>query len=597
MIRTRNGRTMLPIPNSGDKLTKELPMSEREGKNLLCYGDNLTFLSDNTFFPDDCIDLIYLDPPFNSQQSYNVLFREASGTPAAAQIKAFVDTWTWDMAANEALTQIHNDTAVPAPLVELMKTFMGFLGASPMMAYLVQMAIRLVHMHRILKPSGSLYLHCDPTASHYLKLVLDAIFGATNFRNEIIWKRSQPKSHTVVRLSRSHDVMLFYAKSQEARFNTPYLPHDPQYVQKFYKHVEPETGRRFMLDNLLNPNKNRPNLTYEFPPGSGTVRVWRWTTDRMLKAWKEGLVVVPKEGGVARYKRYLDEMPGTPATDLWTDIEHLHGSHAESLGYPTQKPVELLARVVRASSNPGDVVLDPFCGCGTTIDAVEMINRENEKQEARRWIGIDITHLSINLIKHRLTRFVPLPEYGVIGEPESVSGAEVLAQDDWSEFECWALGLIGARPIGGKKKKGADRGIDGVRYFVDEMKGKQQVTKTMLVQVKSGHVKAGDIRDFVGTITRDAAEMGVFITLKAPTRPMRTEAGAAGTYTSPWDKQNYPKVQILTIEELLADPQRPNPRCLQIPGGVTGPSHTLPVAPKHKQKRGRQLDFQSSEQD
>ena len=258
----------------------------------------------------------------------------------------------------------------------------------------------------------------------------------------------------------------------------------------------------------------------------------------------------------------------------------------ERLGYPTQKPLALLQRVVRASSNPGDVILDPFCGCGTTIDAVETVNRENPKEPPRRWIGIDITHLSINLIKHRLTRFAPPVTYEVIGEPASVSGAGALAQQDAFQFQFWALGLIGARPMGGKEKKGADQGIDGVRYFMDEMKGKHPVGKTMLVQVKSGKVGSKDIRDFVGTMTREKAEMGVFVTLKDPTKPMRTEAATAGSYTSPWDEQAYPKVQILTIKELLDDSRRPNPRCLLVPGGPT--EHTLPKPQQHKGKRAKQ---------
>jgi len=243
-------------------------------------------------------------------------------------------------------------------------------------------------------------------------------------------------------------------------------------------------------------------------------------------------------------------------------------------------PMALLRRVVESSSVPGDVILDPFCGCGTTIDAVETLNREHPDQPPRRWIGIDITHLSINLIKHRLTRFVPPPEYEVIGEPATRSAAAVLAKDDPFQFQFWALGLIGARPIGGKKKKGADRGMDGVRYFVDEMKNKRPMMKKMLVQVKGGHVKAGDIRDFVGTLTSEKAEMGVFITLEKPTGPMKSAAASAEMYVSPWNGKPFPKVQILTIEELLKDPYKPNPRCLQVPGGTTG--HTLPEVKKHK---------------
>jgi site-specific DNA-methyltransferase (adenine-specific) len=553
-------------------------MPEWDDKNLLCFGDNLEFLRDASLFPDECVDLIYLDPPFNSQQSYNVLFKEATGTPAAAQIKAFEDTWTWDQAANEALTQIHNDPAVPAPLVELMKTFMNFLRPSPMMAYLVQMAIRLVHMHRVLKKTGSLYLHCDPTASHYLKLVLDAIFGPENFGNEVIWKRTSGHSDAK-RYGSVHDTVLFYMKSPQATWNPTYQPYDEKYVEQYYRYTD-EEGRRFMSGDLGASGLQGGGYEYDW---KGIKRVWRLPESSMAELDAQGRIFYTRNG-IPRIKRYLDESKGLPCQDIWGDVEALRSWHKEKMGYPTQKPLELLKRIVAATSNPGDVVLDPFCGCGTTIDAVETLNREAPEAPPRRWIGIDITHLSINLIKHRLTRFDPAPEYEVIGEPASVGGAEALAQHDPFQFQFWALGLVGARPRGQARKKGADQGIDGVRYFQDEQSRGAWVTKTMLVQVKSGKVGAREVRDFVGTITREKAEMGVFLTLAEPTKPMRTEAAAAGMYTSPWDKQNYPKVQILTIGQLLADAHRPNPACLQLPRSG-GTQHTLPDAPKHKRKR------------
>lgn len=584
-------------------------MAEWDDKNLLRYGDNLHFLRDSGLFPDECIDLVYLDPPFNSQQSYNVLFKEAEGTPAAAQIKAFEDTWRWDQTANEALTQIHTDPAVPAPLAELMKTFISFLRPSPMMAYLVQMAIRLVHLHRVLKPTGSLYLHCDPTASHYLKLILDAVFGPRNFRNEIVWQRTISKSLMTRRLAQNHDTLLCYQKTEDATWNNDalFVAYDPDDLDEKtaskYRHRD-EQGRLYRLDSLINPNRNRPNLTYEF---LGVTRVWRWTKDRMQRAYEAGLVVQTAPGRVPQLKRYLDEQRGRPLGDVWTDIAPINSRAQERLGYPTQKPLALLKRIIAASSNPGDVILDPFCGCGTTIDAVETLNREQrgpygrsvppvedqgtaetavprmgETPMPRRWIGIDITHLSINLIKHRLTRFDPLPEYEVVGEPASVNGAAALAQQDPFQFQFWALGLIGARPAGGRKKKGADQGIDGVRYFVDAFKGKRPQFKRMLVQVKSGKVGVRDVRDFRGTLEREGAEMGAFLTLKDPTEPMRKEAAAAGMYTSPWDQHAYSRIQLLTVEQLLADPDTPNPRTLRIPGGTT--QHTLPEAPRHKGK-------------
>jgi DNA modification methylase len=578
-------------------------MADLPDKNLLCYGDNLGFLSDPTFLPDESVDLIYLDPPFNSQQDYNVLFKEAAGTPEAAQIKAFEDTWKWDMQANLALSQIYNDRTVSPALVELMRTFMYFLKTSPMMAYLTQMAIRLVHMHRVLKPTGSLYLHCDPTASHYLKIVLDAIFGPACFQNEIVWKRTSARSDSH-RWNHIHDVILFFSKSRRFTWNTQYIPYDETYLKDFYRQVEPDSGRRFTAGDLTAAGVRHGESGLPWKGIDPTAKGRHWAIPgyvREILGESEKLTVQAgldrlealgrilwpdKEGGVPRFKRYLDEMSGVAIQSIISDIPPISAQSAERMGYPTQKPVELLKRIILASSNRGDVILDPFCGCGTTIDAVEEINREGGRKRRRRWIGIDVTHIAINLIKNRLTRFAPPPEYEVVGEPASAAAAGVLAKEDAYQFQFWALGLIGARPAGGVRKKGADRGIDGVRFFVDEARAGQQVVKKMLVQVKGGHVKSGDIRDFVGTLTRESAEMGAFITLEAPSPAMRAEAASAGMYTSPWDQQAYPKVQIVTVAELLDDPHRPNPRCLQVPGGTS--QHTLPEAPKHKAPPARQ---------
>ena len=561
-------------------------MTEWEGKNLLCYGDNLGFLTDTGLFPDECVDLIYLDPPFNSQQDYNVLFKEATGTPAAAQIKAFEDTWRWDMAANEALTEIHTDAAVPAPLVELMKTFMNFLRPSPMLAYLVQMAIRLVHMHRVLKLTGSLYLHCDPTASHYLKLVLDAIFGPGNFRNEVVWERTTGR-RAARQFGRVHDAILFFGKGTRWSWNEQTVLQDVTTVRG-HDLMRDGDDQPYRMSDLSGAGDGPPRKFGDQLLAPPTGRHWQYDQDGIDRLVEEGRIAFSRTGR-PRLKTYLEDLPGVAVRDVWTDIEPINAAAAERLGYPTQKPLALLKRIVAASSNPGDVVFDPFCGCGTTIDAVETLNRENPEKPPRRWVGIDVTHLAINLIKHRLTRFDPPPQYEILGEPASASGAAALAQDDPFQFQYWALGLIGARPKGGRKKKGADQGIDGVRFFVDEFRNKTRkhaVIKTMLVQVKSGKVSVKDIRDFVGTLAREKAEMGVFVTLAEPTGPMKSEAAAAGTYTSPWDHKPYPKVQIHTIADLLADPYKPNPRCLSVPGGTT--QHTLPEPPKHRGKAADQ---------
>jgi site-specific DNA-methyltransferase (adenine-specific) len=513
--------------------------------NALYYGDNLFVL--RRYIPDESVDLIYLDPPFNSNRSYNVLFKDESSRDSVAQITAFEDTWHWDRTAQATYQELVTN-APSGQISTVVASLRQVLGANQMMAYLVMMAARLIELHRVLKPTGSLYLHCDTTASAYLQLLLSAIFGAQNFRNQIIWKRSQPKSHVTKRMSRSYDIIFYYAKSDATPFYATYTEHDPEYLCKFYKYVEPETGRRYQLGSLTNPNKKRPNLTYEFPPGSGIVRVWRWTKERMMQAWQEGRVVIPEGSNVPRQKIYLDEQEGTPITDLWTDIEHLHGQNKENLGYPTQKPIALLERIIRASSRPGDVVLDPFCGCGTAIAAAQKLGRQ--------WIGIDITHLAISLIKSRLSEMFPeLGDIKTIGEPVDEAGARTLAQADRYQFQWWALSLVKARPVQSTGKRGADQGIDGVINFFDDNSGKP---KRVLVQVKSGKVSVTTVRDLRGALEREGAQMALLITLEPPTAAMRREAAIAGEYQHAFADERYPRLQILTIKELVEEGARPH---------------------------------------
>jgi site-specific DNA-methyltransferase (adenine-specific) len=512
--------------------------------NALYYGDNLFVL--RRYIPDESVDLIYLDPPFNSNRSYNVLFKDESDRDSVAQITAFEDTWHWDRVAQATYEELVTN-APSARISTAVASLRQVLGANQMMAYLVMMAARLIELHRVLKPTGSLYLHCDTTASAYLQLLLSAIFGAQNFRNQIIWKRSQPKSHVTKRMSRSYDIIFYYAKSDATPFYMPYTEHDPEYLRRFYKYVEPETGRRYRLGSLTNPNKKRPNLTYEFPPGSGIVRVWRWTKERMMQAWQEGRVVIPEGSNVPRQKIYLDEQEGTPITDLWTDIEHLHGQNKENLGYPTQKPIALLERIIKASSQPGDVVLDPFCGCGTAIAAAQKLGRQ--------WIGIDITHLAISLIKNRLSEMFPeLGDIKTIGEPVDLAGARALAQADRYQFQWWALSLVKARPVQSTHKRGADQGVDGVINFFDDNSGKP---KRILVQVKSGKVSVTTVRELRGALEREGAQMALLITLEQPTAAMRREAAAAGMYQHAFADERYPRLQILTIKELVEEGARP----------------------------------------
>ena len=524
-------------------------------KNRLYYGDNLEILRGREYFPDECVDLIYLDPPFNSNRNYNVLFKSESGVDSEAQITAFEDTWHWGETAEDT----YRDLIVNAPekVSTAIEALLNLIDRNQMMAYLVMMTARLVELRRVLKSTGSLYLHCDPTASHYLKLVLDAIFGVENFRNEVIWQRAPSKGLASRRLPTNHDIILAYQKSQKAHWNADemFVPYDmddlDQKTLEQYSEIDGD-GRRYSLTSLVNPNRNRPNLTYKF---LGITRVWRWTKERMQQAYEDGIVVQTKPGNVPRQKRYLDEQKGKPLGDIWTDIPPLQGDAAENLKYPTQKPEALLERIIRASSNEGDIVLDPFCGCGTAIAAAHKLGR--------KWIGIDITHLSIALQKYRLQDMFELVsgrDYEVIGEPATVDAARALAQDSANEgryqFEWWALSLVGAKPVGGqagsrKGKKGSDKGIDGIiNFFEPDHKGKSKARK-VVVQVKSGKVKSSDIRDLKGALDREKAAIGVFITLELPTQDMLKEALAAGHYESAfWDKR-YRKLQILSIRDLL----------------------------------------------
>ncbi len=440
-------------------------MQKTPARNTLFYGDNLAILREH--IADESVNLIYLDPPFNSNASYNVLFRAPDGHQSQAQIEAFDDTWHWNEPAERAFDEVLQSGNSDA--AEMLRAMRSFLKENDMMAYLTMMAVRLIELHRVLKPTGSLYLHCDPTASHYLKILLDAVFGPTNFGNEIIWKRQNAKGLAFTRFARDHDVVLRYTKSEKWIWNPQYTAHDPDYVRQFYKYQDKD-GRIYRLADLTNPNKNRPNLTYEF---LGVTRVWRWTRERMEEALKTGLIVQNKPGQVPALKRFLDEQEGTPIDDLWLDVMPVQAQAAERLGYPTQKPLALLERIISASSNEGELVLDPFCGCGTTVHAAEKLDR--------RWIGIDITHLAIQLIKRRLNEAFPKISFDIIGEPKDLDGARVLAVQDKYEFQKWALSMIGAQPFKGGKK-GGDRGVDGFLYIKPD--GKK--TEKVIISVKGG---------------------------------------------------------------------------------------------------------------
>ena len=532
-----------------------------DAPNILYYGDNLDIL--RRYVPDESVDLVYLDPPFNSNATYNVLFAKHHGEQAASQIKAFEDTWTWDLSAEWSYK---NTVEAGGQVSKALQAFHTLLGPSNMLAYLAMMAPRLVELRRVLKPTGSIYLHCDPTASHYLKLLMDAVFGPENFRSDITWKRTNVHSDSKD-WSAVADSVLYYVKNLHSGFtwNRQYVPHSADYLQSKYRHHEPD-GRVYRLDNMTSPNP-RPNMLYEWRGHASPPMGWRYERATMEKLDGEGRIWYPdSKSKRPQLKRYLDEMPGTLLTNVWADIAPINSRASERLGYPTQKPEALLERIISASSNEGDVVLDPFCGCGTATVAAQKLGR--------RWIGIDITHLAITLIKTRLKDSFGLvagKDYEVKGEPVSVPDAQTLAATDPWQFQWWALGLVGARPT--EQKKGADKGIDGRLYFHDEA-GAQ--TKQIILSVKAGHTSAPHVRDLRGVVEREGAAIGVLITMHESTSHMRTEAAAAGFYDSPWGG-SYPRLQILTVAQLLAGERIDYPN-------VEGMDRTFKKAPKAQRK-------------
>ena len=562
--------------------------------NVLFYGDNLDILK--RYGKDESIDLIYLDPPFKSNQDYNILFAERDGTRAAAQIKAFEDTWRWDQVAAEAYQKtVEGGGRVAQALL----AFRQFLGTNDMMAYLAMMAPRLVELHRVLSPSGSIYLHCDPTASHYLKVLMDAVFGPARFLNEIIWQRSSAHSDTkqgMRRCGKVHDVLLVYTKTDRWTWNPLFIPYTEEYLKSEYRHVS-SRGRRYKETDVtaarpggdteyewrvrrprdhsarweadLDDEYTKPRPDWEYAGVKPYVgRYWAYSKDNLIGFARDGHLI-HRSTGMPRLVQFTDEMPGVSLQDLWDDIAPESGNR--DLGYPTQKPEMLLERIILSSSNPGDTVLDPFCGCGTAVAVAERLNR--------RWIGIDITHLAITLIRHRLRdAYGDSVSYKVIGEPVSLPDAEALAAQDKYQFQWWALGLVGARPI--EQKKGADRGIDGRLYFHDEAKGAK--TKQIILSVKAGNVTVAHVRDLRGVVGREKAEIGVLICMEEPTKQMRAEVASGGFYGSPGWGKKYPRLQILTIADLLNGKHIDYPPPTQV-------NVTFKKAPRAKAREAEQL--------
>ena len=509
----------------------------------LYFGDNLNILREH--IQDESVDLIYLDPPFNSKRDYNLLFKTPKGQDSDAQITAFEDSWHWGEQAEQEFAELLHQSNTD--VAEMIQSLRRFLKESDMMAYLTMMANRLIELHRVLKPTGSLYLHCDPTASHYLKIVLDAVFGTENFVNEIVWKRASAHNDPN-KYGNLHDVIFFYSKTKKYTWNPQYTAYSQEYLDSEWKKLP--SGRLCKVENMLDPQNKMAEFDF-----MGTVARWRTNYQGMMDLWNAPQTEVPNSHGRIKLGKngkptkrcriiFLDEMKGVPLQTWWDDIISLRGGSIERLGYPTQKPLSLLERIIQASSNEGDIVLDPFCGCGTAVHASETLKRE--------WIGIDITHLAISLIEKRMKDAFPNIAFEVHGTPKDLGGARNLSERNKYQFQWWACSLVNAQPYQGKKK-GSDGGIDGVIFFQDDEKG----AKKIIVSVKGGeHVGVTQVKDLIATVENEKAQIGIFVTLAEPTKPMLVQATTAGYYESP-HMGAFPRIQILTIEDLLSGKEKP----------------------------------------
>ena len=521
----------------------------------LVRGDNLEEMRK---FPDDCIDLIATDPPFNSKRNYFVPYRDEHGQEPDTLIRAFTDTWTWGEAAEDAYQHLLVEEG--GQIGNTIQGIRQFLNETPMMAYLVMMAVRIVEMHRILKTTGSLYLHCDPSASHYLKIILDAIFGASNFRNEIVWQRTSSHNDGN-RFGRVHDIILFYSKNPQPLWNAVYTEHNAEYVERAYRH-EDERGR-YQVGDLTAAGGTQRGESGQTWRGINPSTVGNhWRAPRR-EAWPEsveppenyeslsvheklnvldanGLIYWPPTGRVPRFKRYLSTSRGRRVNDVITDINPLSGQSKERTGYPTQKPVELYKRIVAASSNEGNVVLDPFCGCGTTLMAAESLNRH--------WIGIDLTYLATGAVRQQIERLFPQLRNSVTiaGTPENAEQALELAHTNPHGFEEWCVThVLHFRP---NERRGGDGGIDGTfRFPLGRVQGRQAYGKAV-AQVKGGNYTLSHIRDFRTAMQNVEADLGVFVVTTPPTRGMLTEASRAETYRHPFLDMEAPRLQIYEIQ-------------------------------------------------
>ncbi len=518
--------------------------------NHLYFGDCLDVLRDlKENFPQPFIDLIYIDPPFNSKRNYNVLFESMDMKDANAQKQAFADTWTNVAYMDELqmLAEMHKD------LYDVLTAFGKAKSIShSAVAYLTTMALRILYMHKLLKDTGSFYLHCDPTMSHYLKLICDMIFGEKNYQNEIVWQRVNAKGNVQRKFGAVHDVIFRYSKKPgDDIWNQLYIPLSQYYMDTSYRNIEEGTGRKFMLDNLTAPmTRASKGQIYEWrgvrPPSS---RCWVYAIDKMEELDKNGRIVFSKNG-YPRFKRYLDENKGEKISDTWIDVPQM--ANKEFLGYPTQKPEALMERIIKASSNEGDVVADFFCGCGTTIAVAQKLNR--------KWLGADISHLAIRLIVKRL-----VDSYGegvkhnvkIHGFPADVASARELAEKTDKGrilFQEWVIEVLLNGVV--NETKVADGGFDGYLTYQTEA-GKEFV----LIEIKSGKVNVTNIREFVQVIDKQNANAGIFVCFESTvTKEMLKEAKAAGHIKIGNVEFGQDKIQLMTIEQLMSNhhPNLPN---------------------------------------
>lgn len=507
--------------------------------NTLFYGDNLRVLRES--IPDASIDLITLDPPFDARMSQHALFKDESSqddTTTSKPIQTFDDVWHWNAAVAETYDALVADT--DAPVARVLAAQRASAGTCAMTAFVVMMAARLLELHRVLKPTGSLYLHCDSQANQHLKSVIDAIFGPENYRNAIVWQRTASHSDTRSNYGKLTDSILYYTKSRRYIFNPQYASYDEDYIARNFRYSDPD-GRHYASGDLRSPQP-RPNLVYDYKGYHPHPNGWAVSLEKMQDLDRQGRLILPKrKSGRIRVKRYLDELPGRPPGNIWDDIPPVSARHTEHLGFATQKPRALLERIIATSSNKGDWVLDPFCGCGTAVAAAQKLER--------RWIGIDVTYLALLVQSRRLRRTFPDAAFDVVGAPQNAVEARALAARAPAQFAWWVLSLVNARP---RTDDPLGRPPSGIITFIDAA---SNVPKRALVRVTTGAVTPDDIHDARTAVERGDATLVILVTPEAPMNDIKLEAKAAGRYPSPGWGRDYPRVQILTVDALLRGEQ------------------------------------------